>query len=244
MAERGSGAAVAARGLSMRGPRGWVYREVGFEAEPGNLVAIEGPAGSGRTSVLLTLAGRMRPTAGHAEVAGLAIPKHAAKVRTIAALGPMPGVNEPDDALSVGAHLRERQLLHAPLLALPARREAATRALAALTAVGLDPDRLPAGLRTPARELSRLDVLRLGMALALLGHPRLICVDDVDERLDIADRSAAWQVLRTVADSGVTVLAATTDSDHAAARFADRAVTLGTAATADETIEETEDAIA
>jgi ABC-type multidrug transport system ATPase subunit len=92
--------------------------------------------------------------------------------------------------------------------------------------------------------LGRLDVLRLGMALALLGRPRLICVDDVDERLDIADRSAAWQLLRTVADSGVTVLAATTDSDHAAAQFTDRTVDLGMTRVTDGTIEETEDALA
>ncbi|GAA2824134.1 hypothetical protein GCM10010441_55730 [Kitasatospora paracochleata] len=226
MIERRGGAAVTAAGLSLGGARGWVYRDIGFRTEPGSLVAIEGPAGSGRTSLLLTLAGRMRPTAGTAEVDGLPLPAAAAQVRTIAALGPMAGVNDLDDALSVSAHLREQEQLHAPLvgIGLPARRESFARAHAALAATGLVVERLRSGMRTPAGELNHLDRFRLGVALAMLGKPRLVCVDDVDERLHTTDRLTAWQLLRQVADSGVTVLASTTDAGHAARSFAHQTV--------------------
>ncbi|WP_431679847.1 ATP-binding cassette domain-containing protein [Kitasatospora sp. KL5] len=216
MADRHAGAAVRAEALSLRGARGWVYRDVEFEAPPGALVALEGEAGSGRTSLLLTLAGRMRPTGGSAAVDGLALPKQAAKVRRIAALGPVPGVNEPDPALTVAAHLREQLHLHGRPFAPSARRGNDRRAALALAAAGLDPDRLPDGLRTPARELGALDRLRLGTALALIGEPRLICVDEPDERLDDAGRRAAWQLLRDTADRGITVLASTTDAGRAA----------------------------
>jgi ABC-type multidrug transport system ATPase subunit len=206
MADRYDGAAVTADALSLRGPRGWVYREVGFTAEPGALVALAGPAGSGRTALLLTLAGRMRPTAGTAAVAGLALPAQAAKVRRIAALGPVPGVNPPDEALSVATHLRERHLLHARPFAPRARRRNEARTAHALATAGLALD----DLSTPVRELTALDRFRLGTALALLGEPRLVCADDVGERLAEDDRFAAWAMLRDLADAGVTVLATTT----------------------------------
>ncbi|WP_405012114.1 ATP-binding cassette domain-containing protein [Kitasatospora sp. NBC_01539] len=218
MGERNAGAAVRADALSLRGPRGPVYRDIGFEAAPGALVAVAGPAGSGRTSLLLTLAGRMRPGSGRAEIDGLALPGRAAAVRRIAALGPVPGVNDPDPVLDVGAHLRERIHLHGRLFARPARRDTADRTNRALATAGLPADRLPHGLRTPVEELDALDRLRLGLALALLGEPRLICTDDVDDRLHGADRDAAWQLLRTVADTGTTVVVATTDTAHAADR--------------------------
>lgn len=207
------GAAVTAEGLSLRGPRGWVYRDVGLTAGPGALVAVEGPAGSGRTSLLLTLAGRMRPTSGHAAVDGLPLPGKAARVRKIAALGHVPGVTDLDEALTVAEHLREQWLLHA----FPGGRSRHRRTPdEALALAGLDLGRLPAGSRTPVRELDALAALRLATALALLGRPRLLCVDDTDDRLHSGDRAAAWRMLHEVAASGSTVLASTTDAGAAA----------------------------
>ncbi|NEA10479.1 ATP-binding cassette domain-containing protein, partial [Streptomyces sp. SID10692] len=105
------GAAVTAESLGMRGPRGWVFRNVTFSAEPGALVAVEGASGSGRTCLLLALTGRMRTTEGRAETGGLRLPKQAAAVRAIAALGPVPMVSELDPAFTVAEHLGERALL-------------------------------------------------------------------------------------------------------------------------------------
>ncbi|MCD0481645.1 ATP-binding cassette domain-containing protein [Streptacidiphilus sp. ASG 303] len=211
MTDPGSGAAVTARALSLRGPRGWVYRDVDLAAGPGTLAAVEGPAGSGRTSLLLTLAGRMRPTGGEAAVDGLELPRQAARVRRIAALGHMPGVNQPDPALTVGEHLRERRLLHAPVLSLLGRGRD-RQVSDALARAGLAVDGLPRGARTPVRDLDALQLLRLTVGLALAGRPRLLCVDDTDDRLHAGDREAVWRLLRSVAEDGVTVLAATTDA--------------------------------
>jgi len=57
-----AGVAVHAAGFGLKGPRDWAFRGVGFEAEPGSLIAVEGPSGSGRTCLLLALTGRMKPT--------------------------------------------------------------------------------------------------------------------------------------------------------------------------------------
>ncbi|WP_405808850.1 ATP-binding cassette domain-containing protein [Streptomyces sp. NBC_00210] len=209
------GAAVTAEDFGLKGPRGWTFRSVSIKAEPGSLIAIEGPSGSGRTCLLLALAGRMRPTEGHAEIGGLPLPRKMAAVRRISALGPVTGVSELDPALTVAEHLRERGLLQRhfdgslrTLLRPRAERAAATRSRIdeALEAAGLDLAALPKGERTAVRDLERLEALRLSVALALIGRPRLLAVDDVDLKLSDTDRAEAWKLLRSVAEAGTTVL--------------------------------------
>lgn len=210
------GAAVTAEDFGLKGPRGWAFRGVRLDAPPGALVAIEGPSGSGRTCLLLALTGRMRPSEGRAEVGGLRLPRQMAAVRRISALGPVPGVSELDPAFTVAEHLRERALLQRrydgslrALLRPRAERTAAARSRieAALDAAGLDPATLPKAERTSVRDLERLEALRLSVALALIGRPRLLAVDDTDLKLSDAERAEAWELLRSVADGGTTVLA-------------------------------------
>ncbi|MFD5816368.1 ATP-binding cassette domain-containing protein [Streptomyces sp. NPDC127038] len=210
------GVGVAARDFGLEGPRGWVFRGVLLEAGPGSLVAVEGPSGSGRTCLLLALTGRMKTTEGTAVVGESRLPKQRAAVRRTSALAHVPGVTDLDPALTVGEHLRERALLQwrfgSSLRALlrPRREradDAATRIGAALAAAGLDPDTLPKGPRTAVRDLDRLEALRLSIALALIGRPRLLGVDDTDLKLSDAERSEAWALLRSIAESGTTVVA-------------------------------------
>ncbi|MEU0138175.1 ATP-binding cassette domain-containing protein [Streptomyces sp. NPDC006296] len=210
------GAALSAEDFGLRGPRGWAFRGVGFTAEPGSLVAVEGPSGSGRTCLLLALTGRMRSTQGHAEVGGERLPGRLGAVRGFSALGPVPGVNELDPSLTVDEHLRERALLRRrfdgslrSLLRPRAERaaEAADTVGTALADAGLDLGTLPKAGRTSVRDLERLEALRLSVALALMGRPRLLAVDDTDLKLSAADRALAWDLLRALAAGGTTVLA-------------------------------------
>ncbi|MFJ9528916.1 ATP-binding cassette domain-containing protein [Streptomyces cyaneofuscatus] len=254
------GAAVDAEDFGLRGPRGWVFRHVGFSAPPGSLVAVEGPSGSGRTCLLLALTGRMRATEGSAETGGLELPRKAAAVRRIAALGPVPGVSELDPAFTVAEHLRERALLQGrygaslrTLLRPRAERRATARARidTALEAAGLDTATLPKAERTSVRDLERLEALRLSVALALIGTPRLLALDDADLKLSPAERADAWALLRSVADSGTTVLAVCSEAPEdvqvvrTAPATSDEAPTAPTTEETDETEEEkSADAIA
>ncbi|MGW8356324.1 ATP-binding cassette domain-containing protein [Streptomyces wedmorensis] len=226
--EQPHGAAVVADGFGLKGPRGWAFSEVSFRAEPGALVAIEGPSGSGRTCLLLALTGRMKSHAGHAEVGGLPLPRKMAAVRRITALGQVPGVSELDPAFTVAEHLRERALLQRrydgsvrALLRRPAERAATSRARIeeAVAAAGLDLAALPKGERTSVRDLERLEALRLSIALALIGRPGLLAVDDADLKLSDADRTEAWALLRSVAASGTTVLAVCSEAPADALRL-------------------------
>ncbi|MBU7599543.1 ATP-binding cassette domain-containing protein [Streptomyces sp. P38-E01] len=213
------GAAVTAEGLGMDGPRGTVFRDVELCAEAGELVAVQGPSGSGRTCLLLALTGRMRTTAGRVEVDGLPLPKRMAAVREITALGPVPDVNDPEPALTVAEHLRERSLLRPYFRGWRRERTAARRERLdhALELAGLSLEELPKGPRTTVRQLERTQELRLGVALALLDEPRLIAVDDVGLKLSDAERLEMWGLLRAVAAAGVTVLASCTQAPEDAA---------------------------
>ncbi|MFI8339833.1 ATP-binding cassette domain-containing protein [Streptomyces sp. NPDC085639] len=210
------GAAVKAEDFGLKGPRGWAFRGVGVDAAPGSLIAVEGPSGSGRTCLLLALTGRMKPTGGHAEVGGHRLPKKMSAVRRIAALGPVSGVNDLDQALTVAEQLREGALLQrhygAPVRAMlrpRAERRAAAEAriAAALEAAGLDLAALPKGGRTSVRDLERLESVRLSVAIALLGSPSLLALDDLDLKLSDTERTEAWDLLRSVTARGITVLA-------------------------------------
>ncbi|MFJ6996210.1 ATP-binding cassette domain-containing protein [Streptomyces sp. NPDC003090] len=214
------GAAVRAEGFGVKGPRGWAFRGIGVDAAPGSLVALAGPSGSGRTCLLLALTGRMKAAEGFAEVGGVRLPRKMAAVRRFSALAHVPGVSDLDPAFTVAEHLREAALLRrrfsgSPLALLRPRSGRAAenrrRVEAALEAAGLDPQTLPKGERTSVRDLERLEALRLSVALALLGEPRLLAVDDTDLKLGDAEEAAAWSMLRSVADSGVTVLAVCTE---------------------------------
>ncbi|GAA2458002.1 hypothetical protein GCM10010421_59290 [Streptomyces glaucus] len=142
------GLGVTARDLGVRGPRGWAFRGVRVEAGPGSLIALEGPSGSGRTCLLLTLTGRMRPTEGQARVGGFALPRRMSALRRVTDLAHVPGVTDLahvpcvtdlahvpcvtdlDPALTVGGTPARAGTAAAPLPGLPAR--------AAATACGAD----------------------------------------------------------------------------------------------------------
>jgi ABC-2 type transport system ATP-binding protein len=88
---------LTASGAGVRHHRRWLFQDLDVSAEPGEIVAITGPPGSGRTTVLLALARRFRLSAG--------------QVTGSASLGWVPGVTSPEAVLTVGEHVRERLLL-------------------------------------------------------------------------------------------------------------------------------------
>lgn len=216
MGEQAGGVRIAADGLGIKGPRGWAVRGISVDAEPGALIAVEGPSGSGRTCLLLALTGRMKVSEGTAAVGDARLPKQMTAVRGISALAHVPGVTDLDPALTVGEHLRERALLQRRFGAslrglLRPRGERAAEAGqcvdAALEAAGLDLEALPKGPRTAVRDLERLEELRLSVALALTGGPRLLGIDDIDLKLSDGERGEVWALLRSLADAGTTVVA-------------------------------------
>ena len=182
-------AIVSATGLGLRTRRGWVFRDVTLAVEPGELLALTGPAGSGRSSLLLALAGHFRTTTGTHELTGRA------------GIGYVPGLNEPERGLTAAEHVRERLLL---LGQRPRGRGVfANRVIELLADLPLDE-------ATLGRDLTPYQRQRLMLRLAELprgaGEPALIVADDVDAGLDTAERAWLWRSLEDLAEQGRAVV--------------------------------------
>ncbi|SIO90079.1 ATP-binding cassette domain-containing protein [Nocardiopsis sp. JB363] len=207
---RATGARVHAEDVSLTTREGPVYTGVDFTARPGTLTVFQADSGGGRSALLLTLTGRMRPTRGVLHMDGHSLPEQARKVRRISALGLMRDVNALDERLRVREHLSEARLLRLR----PAPRTVADEAMEAVGLADLDRNTLVKELPMPERR-------RLGMALGLVHEPRLLGVDDVDGGLSPRSQASLWRTLKDLSDEGLTVIATCADARELAA-VADR----------------------
>ncbi len=190
------GEAVTARGISVRGPRGPVFENVDVVVPAGGLLVVHGPAGSGRTSVLLALAGRMRLGTGALRVGRHRAPgAGAGRVRRSVAVARADGAVAAEGRLRVRELVAERCWLEKGVT----RRQV----VEAARLLGLH-------LRgtTLVEDLPPLEALLLDVALALAARPPVLVVDAVDRDCPDGDRALAWRALATVAATGCTVLAA------------------------------------
>ena len=156
--------------------RGWVFRDVDLDVGAGERLTVTGPAGSGRTSLLLALAGCFKTSAG-------TVRRHG-----VVALGHVPGVHEPEPALTVAEHVEERLIL------LGRRRRDAVE-------LPLDPGTLGRDLDTLGRHL-------LGLTLAGIAGPDAIVVDDLDSGLSTVERARLDEALDALTEDGTAVIAA------------------------------------
>jgi ABC-2 type transport system ATP-binding protein len=188
---------VRAAGLGLRTRRGWVYRDVDLALPAGSVTALSGPAGSGRSMLLLTLAGRARPTDGTLTVAGDGRRAH---LRRSVAVARITGAVELEPELRLTDHVREAGLLAGGGFDYPWARELTGLTADSSTLVG---------------DLAADDAVLFAVALALAGKPRLVVVDDVDVRASAGQQGRIWRAARGIAAAGVAVVGSTVDGDVA-----------------------------
>jgi ABC-type multidrug transport system ATPase subunit len=184
---------IEAAGLGLKTSRGWVYQHVDLRLPPNSLTALVGPAGSGRSMLLLTLVGRARPTTGRLTVDGQ---QQRSKIRQLTAVARVTSAIELEPELHVIDHIREAELL----------THGDYRAAAKTLDLDIDPTALVADL--PPDE-----AVLLSVALALTNQPRAIVVDDVDIAATPAQQQRIWTAL---AKAGTAVIASTVDGHIAA----------------------------
>ena len=177
---------------------------LGLVVEQGSITAVLGPNGAGKTTTLETCEGYRRPQAGTVRVLGLD------PVRERRALLPRIGVMLQSGGAWSGVRAVEMLSHVAALHAHP-------------LPVGELVERL--GLeecgRTPYRRLSGGQQQRLGLAMAVVGRPELVFVDEPTAGLDPAARRTTWALLEELRADGVTVVL-TTHYLEEAERLADR----------------------
>lgn len=199
-------AAILAKNLHLDGPHGPVYGPLDMYVDAGDLVVLQGPQGSGRTSLLLTLAGRMKPSATTVQltVCGHELPAGRTTVQRRAAIAGFVGIDDLEPDVTVADAVRERLAWltpwyrRTPVITAERLRDVAAPTFGHRT--------VPAP-HTLVHDLDEVDGMLLRIVVALLAGPELLVVDDLDQVHDTARRQIVWDRLAALAATGLTVVA-------------------------------------
>ena len=192
--------AISARGVTKHFGSRAALRDVSFDAEVGERLAVIGPNGAGKTTLLSILAGIQRADDGDVQPA----PDQVGWVPQQAAVY---------SKLSVSENLR----LFARLEKIPDVEGAVGRMLD------------QTGLRERADdELSTLsggNKQRVNIAAGLLAAPPVLLLDEPSSSLDPRQRARLWEFISTLAEHGTTIVFSTHNVNEAE-RYADRLLVL------------------
>jgi len=179
-----------------------------FAVRRGELFGLLGTNGAGKTTTVEILQGLRRRSGGHVEVLGLD------PARQGDALRRRIGAQLQDAALPDRLRVHEALRLFASLQPAP-------RPIDDL----VEEWDLGRVLRRPFAGLSGGERQRLFVALALLGRPEVVFLDELTQNLDPVARRRTWDVVRKVRDAGTTVVLVTHDVEEAE-RLCDRLVVM------------------
>ncbi len=201
------GAAIRVQGLEKSYDKLRVLCGVDFEVTRGDVFALLGSNGAGKTTVVRILSTLLRADAGTASVNGFDVAKRAASVReSISLTGQFAAVDEiltgRENLILVAQlrHLKNAGRIADDLLERFALTEAATRKVSTYSG----------GMRR-----------RLDIAMSLIGDPPVIFLDEPTAGLDPQSRIEVWRAVKELAAHGTTVLLTTQYLDEAE-QLADR----------------------
>ncbi|WP_017792298.1 ATP-binding cassette domain-containing protein [Leucobacter salsicius] len=200
--------------LEVDGPRGRVFGPISAESSSPVTVVL-GASGSGRTSLLLTIAGRMRASRGGLETLGEA---GTGAIRSTTGIAGFAGIDDLEPAVTLAATLRERLSWE---LAWWRRTPRVTEAVASeLLAPAFGVVRNANRISQPdtallCRELSPADDLLVRIALALIARPELLVIDDLDALRDPEHRERVADRVREIATHTPVVIATSDPRDVA-----------------------------
>ena len=193
-----AGAAIVIEDLGKAYNGRWVVDGLSFAVARGEVFALLGPNGAGKTTTIEILEGYRSADRGEVHVLGLDPRGDHAELMRRAGLMLQQGGIYPSirvsEALDLFAHFYPDPLEPSTLL-----RE-----------MGLEE---VAGSRY--RQLSGGQQQRLSLALALIGRPELVFLDEPTAGMDPQARRATWEIVRTLKSRGVTVLLTTHFMDEA-----------------------------
>ena len=182
-------AVIEVAGLTKRYKGQAVVDGISFNVDQGEIFGILGPNGAGKTTAVECLTGLRQRDGGQVRVLGLDPKSHSQRLYQ-----------------RIGVQLQESQLqdrlrgaealdLYASFYPHPADWHEL-----------LDRWGLAAKSMTPFAKLSGGQKQRLFIALALVGNPEVVFLDELTTGLDPGARRATWDLIRQIRDSGVTVV--------------------------------------
>ena len=184
--------AIHVRGLRMKYGSLEAVAGIDLVVFPGEVFAFLGPNGAGKTTTVEILEGFRKRTAGNVNVLGVD-PGHADGVWR-SRIGVVLQESEPEDALTV----RECLSLYAGYYPAPREVEGTLELVGLSHRADMRCARLSGGQRR-----------RLDMALALIGDPELLFLDEPTTGFDPSARRAAWDVIAGLRTLGKTIFLTT-----------------------------------
>ncbi len=172
--------------------------DVSLEVAEGEVLGILGPNGAGKTTTVECVAGLRVPDSGTVRVAGL--DPHADRDALTALLG----VQLQESRLQPKITVSEAMQLWSALYADPVPWTDLVERLGLAEHTG-----------SKFRDLSGGQQQRLSIALALVGRPRVVILDELSTGLDPRARRDVWEIVRDLRSDGVTVLLVTHSMEEA-----------------------------
>ncbi|MFD7093183.1 ABC transporter ATP-binding protein [Streptomyces sp. NPDC059892] len=197
--------AIRARGLTVRRGDRTVLRGLDFAVAPGRITGLLGPSGCGKSTLMRAVVGTQAKVTGALEVLGLPAGDGALRAR----------IGYVTQAPSVYDDLTVRQNLDYFAAVLdPGRARRAARHEAVTRAIG-DVD-LASHADSLAGRLSGGQRSRVSLAVALLGTPELLVLDEPTVGLDPVLRRDLWELFhRIAAERAATILVSSHVMDEA-----------------------------
>jgi ABC-2 type transport system ATP-binding protein len=189
--------AVTVRRLDVQRGGTRVLRDLDFEVATGQVTGLLGPSGCGKTTLMRTLVGVQQITGGAVEVFGAAAGSASLRRR----IGYVTQQASVYDDLTVAENLR----FFGRVLDVDG-----TRVDACIETVSLGDVRNRVVARLSGGQRSRVS-----LAVALLGEPRLLVLDEPTVGLDPVLRVELWETFHRLAESGAAVLVSSHVMDEA-----------------------------
>jgi ABC-2 type transport system ATP-binding protein len=190
--------AIAVDGLRKSYGSAEAVKGVSFHVEEGEVFALLGPNGAGKTTIVEILEGYRKRSSGRVEVLGMD-PEHGGR-KLKERIGVVLQESPTEPYLTVEEILRQRTYWYPHPITVDE----------VIGLVGLEEKR-----RARLRTLSGGQQRRLDLALALIGDPDLIFLDEPTTGFDPSARRASWVIVRNLCSLGKTVLLTTHYMDEA-----------------------------
>ena len=190
---------ITANGLGVDGEHGPLFSGIDLALSPG-FHAIQMPGGPGQTTLLLTLAGRFKPTHGNLTVLGETTPRAIRRQCSIAAFE---DIDDLEESVTVETVLAEQRRWLAPwysLVPLQAGQAELAEVFGEIPTPSHD---------TYIVELSDLELFLLRITLALLSNRPILVVGDLEQVRDNSRRAIAADRLGVIAKQRTVVVGVT-----------------------------------
>jgi ABC-2 type transport system ATP-binding protein len=190
-------AAIQVKSLSATREGVHILKNLSLSVPEGRVVGLLGPSGAGKTTLMQTIVGLMRPTEGKVEVFGL----KAGSKKLRSQIGYVTQSPSVYSDLSVEENLRYFATMEG---ADRGRIEQVLKDVSLTDHAGQVVASLSGGQRA-----------RVSLAVALLGRPRLLVLDEPTVGLDPVLRMDLWHQFHTLAKEGTTLLVSSHVMDEA-----------------------------